>query len=156
MGVPAAFRAYGWPLETLRSFKYPGRLLTVVEYYWPSVIVNLHNLRKIWYHLSRILGGEGADPRITGRFYLVVVQASLIFGAETWVMTPRIGRLLGIFHHRVVRIIVGKQSRRHLDWILFYPSLEDTIQVVCLEEMTTKISSRQNTVAQYIATRPII
>ena len=33
--------------------------------------------------------------------YLVIVQAILLFGAETWFLNPRIRRLMGGFHHRV-------------------------------------------------------
>ena len=29
------------------------------------------------------------------RFYLAIVQAFVLFGAETWVVTPRIRRVLG-------------------------------------------------------------
>ena len=36
-----------------------------------------------------------------GLFYLAIVQASLLFSAETRVMIPRIWWLLGVFHHRV-------------------------------------------------------
>ena len=35
-----------------------------------------------------ILGKEGADTRTLGRLYLVVVQATLLFGSETWVTNP--------------------------------------------------------------------
>ena len=38
--------------------------------------------------MTRILGWEGADIRITGLFFKVVVQAVLIFRSETWILTP--------------------------------------------------------------------
>ena len=37
-------------------------------------------------------------PRI---FYKAVVKATLLFGAESWMMSHWIGRNLGGFHHRV-------------------------------------------------------
>ena len=51
------------------------------------------------------------------RFYLAIVQAFVLFGAETWVVTPRIRRVLGGFHHQVSRRIVGKQQRKKTDGI---------------------------------------
>ena len=45
--------------------------------------------------MSRILGIDGANPRVSGIFFKAVVQAVLIFGAETWVMTPCMVRTLG-------------------------------------------------------------
>ena len=66
-----------------------------------AVAVNLIKAWRLWECISRILGRGGAYPRTSGTFYKVVVQAILIFGVETWVMTFRIGRTLGSFHHRV-------------------------------------------------------
>ena len=37
--------------------------------------------------MSRILGREGAYPIDSGCFYLAVVRAVLLFGAETWLET---------------------------------------------------------------------
>ena len=44
---------------------------------------------------------EGVDPRTSGTFYKTVVQATLLFSAYTWVMTPMVGNILGGFHQRV-------------------------------------------------------
>ena len=44
--------------------------------------------------MSSILGREGADPRKSKNFYKAVVQTILLFGAEYWVMYPRIGMTL--------------------------------------------------------------
>ena len=41
--------------------------------------------------MSRILSREGAKPRVFGFFFKAVVQAVLIFGLETWVVTPGMG-----------------------------------------------------------------
>ena len=59
--------------------------------------------------LARVLIREGADAWTSGQIYLAVVQSVMLYGSETWVMTPHIGRVLGIFHHRVDRRITGRQ-----------------------------------------------
>ena len=105
MGAEMAFQAYGQPLDTVTSFKYLGRILTITDNDCPEVIVNLRKLWNIWDRLSRILGWKGPDVLALGRFYLDLVQAILLFGAETRVMTLHIGRMLGGFHHRVARRI---------------------------------------------------
>ena len=56
-----------------------------------------------------------------GHFYLAIVQAILLFGAETWVVTPHIGQLLRGFHHRVERRILGKQPRQREERNWEYP-----------------------------------
>ena len=68
---------------------------------WPAVAGNLIKDWKSWMRMKRILGREGADPRISGLFLKAVVQAVLLFGLETWVLTPRMERALGSFQHRV-------------------------------------------------------
>ena len=45
-------------------------------------------------------------------FFKALVQAVLIFGSETWVLTPRMGRALGIFQQRVTRRIMGRHTKR--------------------------------------------
>ena len=86
--------------------------MTAGENNWPAVAVNLRKAQKIWTRMTRILGWEGAYPRISGLFSKVVVQAVLIFGSETWVLTPCMERSLGRFQHRLARHITGRQPRR--------------------------------------------
>ena len=47
------------------------------------------------------IGKEVVKSKGVGIFFKVVVQAVLLFGVETWVMTPHMGRYLGGFQHRV-------------------------------------------------------
>ena len=75
---------------------------------WLAVVGNLGNARKSWGALSWILSREGVDPKVSGHFYKVVTQAVLLFGAETWVLTPRMERALDSFRHRV-------ENRAHLE-----------------------------------------
>ena len=80
----------------------------------------------------------------------------LLYGSETWVLTPRIKRVLGRFHHRVAcRITVSQtQKVRYGGWV--YPPLEDAMVEAGLQEVETYVSLRQNTVAQYISARHIM
>ena len=43
-----------------------------------------------WGKLVRILSREGAEKRVSGTFFKAVVQQVLLFGADTWVLTPQI------------------------------------------------------------------
>ena len=103
------------------------------------VIFNPQKVRKSWYHLPRILRREGEYPRMSGILYLTVVQAVLLFGAEMWVLTPRIGCLLGSLHNRLVRRLVGTKIRRRTNGIWDYPPLEDALKAVGLEMTETYI-----------------
>ena len=85
-----------------------------------------------------------------------VTQAVLLFGADTWVLTPRMERDMSSFQHRVARWLAGSQPRRRGGGSWEYPSLEEAMVEAGFEGIGTYITRRQNTVAQYIATRPII
>ena len=79
---------------------------------WPAVAGNLVKARKRWGRLLRILSQEGADKRLLGNFFKMVVQAVLLFGAETWLLTPRIERALENFLQRALVRITGRQPHR--------------------------------------------
>ena len=94
---------YGKPLETVSTFKYLGQVMTAGDNDWPEVAGNLLKARKSWGHLLRILSRERAAKKVSGNFFKAGVQAVLLFGAETWVLTPRIERALESFLHGAAR-----------------------------------------------------
>ena len=89
--MDVAFRAYMRPLETVKAFKYFGRVLIASYYDWLAVFDILRKAWSRWEYRSRILGKEGADPKTSRTFYKAVVQATLLFGSYIWVMTPVLG-----------------------------------------------------------------
>ena len=78
---------------------------------WPVVVGNIWKAKKSWGQLLRILSREGADPKVSGYFFKAVTQAVLLFGVDTWVITPRMEWALSSFRHRVERKITGRQQR---------------------------------------------
>ena len=106
--------------------------------------------------MSQVLGREGADPKLSRAFYTSVTQAVLLFGAETWVLKPHIEKALDSFQSRVARNITGRKPRRRKDGIWICPPLAGIIKEAGMVGIQTSIIRRQNTVAQYIATRPIL
>ena len=63
--------------------------MTAVDGDWITVVGNPGKARKSWGRLSRILSREGADPKVLWFFYKAVAQALLLFGTDTWFLTPR-------------------------------------------------------------------
>ena len=88
-----AFEVYMEPLENVTAFRYLGRVLMAGGDEWLAVVGNLGKARNSWGGLSRILIWEGADPKVLGMFYKSVAQSVLLFGAEKWVITPRMERV---------------------------------------------------------------
>ena len=92
-----AFQTYGSPLMTFAPFKYMGRVLTAADENWAALVGNFRKAQKIWARMERMLGQEGARPRVSGMFFKAVVQAVLLLRSEMWVMTPPYGQGLGEF-----------------------------------------------------------
>ena len=109
-----------------------------------------------WYCLHRSLGRKGVENWISGRFYVAFVQVILLFGLETWVVTLQIKCMLGGFHHRVAKKILGKIPQQWAYGSWAYPLLGGTRRADGIKEIETYISRRKNTVVQYIAINPIM
>ena len=89
-------------------------------------------------------------------FYIAVTQAVLFFGSETWVLTTKIENSLDTFQGRVARNLTGRQPRCGKDGKRYYPSLVETMKEMEIVRIWTSILQRQNTVAKFIVTRPIL
>ena len=69
------------------SFKYLGQILHQVDDDWLAVLCNIWRARQFWGFLGKLLRREGLNPIIPEEFYCEVVQAVLLFGYESWVLT---------------------------------------------------------------------
>ena len=65
-------------------------------------------------------------------------------------------RAMSSFLHGAARQLTGIQPRRGRDGKWHYPSLEGGMKEAGLIDIRSSIQRRQNTVAQYIATRPLL
>ena len=83
--------------------------------------------------MAKILGRKGADRRIAGGFYVAVVQAVLLFGYKTCVLTPRMEKFLEVFHHRSVRHMAGMVPKRQQDGTWLYPPIGAALATVGMD-----------------------
>ena len=109
-----------------------------------------------WARFSSIWWREGADPQTCGNFYKAVVQATLLFGSDTWVITPSIGRNLGALLHRVTRHLAVIQPKQYIMGRWEYPPMDKAMAAVGLDEVDAYVLCYHNTITHYIATRPIL
>ena len=89
-------------------------------------------------------------------FYIAVTQAVLLFGSETWVLTSRMEKALEIFQSRVAKKIMGIQPGRRKNGSWIYLPLVGRMKEAGMVGIRTSILRRHNTVAQFIAARPIL
>ncbi len=77
-----------------------------------------------------------------------------MYGCETWVVTPDMLKVLESFHNKTARRIADMMPRL-VNGVWEYPSLKRARKKAGLYTVEHYIRKRQNTLAQYIATRPI-
>ena len=146
----------GIPLAPVISFKYFRRFISAADNNWPTLVKNLQRARQKWARLTRVMIREGADDRTSDQIYLVVVQSVMLYGPETWRITPHIGRVWGGLRHRVTLRMTGRQPWKGRDGIWVYPPLEDPMVEVGLQEVDRYVSRHQNMAAKFISTSPIM
>ena len=61
-----AFEEYREHIKNFPVFLYLGRVLTSGDNDWLVMVGNLWKAQKSWGRLSRVLGLEGADPKVSG------------------------------------------------------------------------------------------
>ena len=158
ISLSQVFTAYGEELERVEVFKYLGRLLAFDDNDMQTVHSNLSKARKSWMRLSRLLRSENASPRVSGMFYKAVVMAVLLFGSETWNLTPTAMKCLEGFHirsaYRMARF--NKPRRNALTKVWTYPSSKDVLEEVGLFSIEHYVQVRRQTIANYIVDRPIL
>ena len=109
------FSAYGLPLEMVTSFRYLGRLISEADIDWLEMVLNMEKARTVWRRMTGILRRKGAGLQVYVFFFKAVVQSVLLLGAEKWVVTPNMGRVLGGLQDQVARRLTGRLPRWWID-----------------------------------------
>ena len=93
---------------------------------------------------------------MTRSFYTAVTKKVLLFWAESWVLTKRMESALDAIQGRVARRLTGRMPRCGRDGKWVYRPLAGVLKEAGVVRARTSFLRRQNTVAQFIATRPIL
>ena len=103
VAMDAKFYAYGEELEQVEVFKYLGRVIAFDDDDTQVVRGNLRKAHCVWAHVLRVLCTENASAHVCRMFYKAIVQAVLLFGSETWCLTPTMLKCLEGFHSKAAR-----------------------------------------------------
>ena len=99
-------------MENVTTFQYMGRPLDQTVDDWTDVRRNIMRARSVWGILGTLLRQCGEEPRVSEIFYRMVVQAILLYGSETWVLSASMENRVEGTHTEFLRLITGKRSRR--------------------------------------------
>ena len=141
---------YGKKLEQVSQFKYLGRILTDTDDDTAAITNQLKKARQQWNAIARILKRKGANAMTMAKFYMAIVQAVLLYGADSWVISARNMQRLRAFHDLALRHVTGRHIRKNQDGTWQYPDHE-SLQWKCgLFDIETYIKRRRGTLRKYL------
>ena len=74
-------------IETVKEFKYLGRIVTDTDDDKPTIVLNLNKAGKAWGQLYRVLVQEKKrNLRTAVSIYRSIIESVLLYGSETWVL----------------------------------------------------------------------
>ena len=89
---------------------------------------------------------------MSGFFFKALIQSVLIFGAETWVVIPRMSKALGGFQNQVSIRLTIHLLRKTTEGAWRYTLAAAETEEAGLLTMEEYVRRHQKTVTQYIAT----
>ena len=84
------------------------------------------------------------------QFYLVIVQAVLLYGLDSWVIKKSDLDKLNSFHKRAVCHMTGCHIRKHRDGTWTYPNHKTLLEECNLLHIETYIVQRRGTLQLYL------
>ena len=144
------FKVYGKDLEQVKDFRYLGRTINNNDDDTDCIHTQIKKARKQWNSLSKILKNEGSNAKTMAKFYMAVVQAVLLYGAESWTITERNWKRLESFQNRAVRYMTGKHIRKNGDGSWSYPNHYLLEKECGLFPIRTYIKRRRGTLRKYL------
>jgi hypothetical protein len=151
------FTVRGDVLERVEVYKYLGRMMAQDDDDIQAVRAQLRKARATWARVGQVLRRENATPFVAARFYQAIVQAILLYGSETWVLTrTALARLEGFHIRAAYRMAKEHKPKRGPGNVWIYPKSEDVLRECGLKTMEEYVKIRRQTIAVYVATRPIL
>jgi hypothetical protein len=142
-------------LERVEVFKYLGRLIAYDDANNQAMRSNLRKARRCWDQVSCVLWSENASPQTSGVFYKATVQVVLLYGSETWCLSPSSVKRLEGFHICAAWQMTVNRPKRNVDGSSTYPCLVDVLNAAGLKTITHYMEVCRQTVANFIVNRPI-
>ena len=115
-----------------------------------AISENIIKARKRWGQIHRLLSRDQAQPKTMARFYLAVVQAVLLHGSETWVLSQCQLQRLEHFHARCARHISHRNIHPLADGTWEHPHMTEVLDLCGISTIQTYIAKRKtNLLSRY-------
>ena len=146
-----SFTVNGKNIETVSEFRYLGRILSDNDLDDAAIQARLAKAQQCWGRMRPILAADHASARTMGRFYMAVVQAVLLHGSSSWVISTRSQRRLDSFHHRCARYMAHRHIQQRPDDSWDTPNSVGVLDQCGLSSIGTYIAKRKTTLLHNFA-----
>jgi hypothetical protein len=141
----------------VEASKYLGRLLAQDDDNIQAIRAQLQKARGTWAHVGQVLRVENVPPQVAAKFYKAVVQAVLLYGSKTWVLSMAALTSLEGFHIRAAyQMAVRHKPRRGPGNRRIYPKSTDVLEECGMSTLEEYSTVRRQTITVYVATRLIL
>ena len=123
---------------------------------WPEVPRNISKARQVWIRLGKILQREVSDQLVSAMFYLEMVQAVLLLGEDTCVLSASMSKNLEGVHVGFLRKVTVKTPKRQRDGTWRSVAAESLLKEAGTNTPGTSIDKRQEIVEDWVASRQIL
>merc|ERR1711966_551760 len=149
------FSAYGEVLKSVRQFKYLGRIVSYDDNDTPAIRRNIKKARRQRGQFRRLLERDSVPARVAGMYYQAVIASVLLYGSESWVVSPSTLRELKGFHVEAARRLAGMRPRK-VKGVWVYPHTADVLAAAHLQPLAYYIQRRRHTVHNTIRDRDVL
>jgi hypothetical protein len=128
-------------LEHVEVFKYLGRMMAQDDDDIQAIQAQLQKARATWARVGEVLWSENASPPIATRFYQAIVQAILLYGSETWIISrTALARLEGFHIRAAYRMAKANKPKRSPGNVWEYPRSMDVLKECGMKMMEEYIA----------------
>ncbi len=151
------FTVGGVEIDRVDRFRYLGRILDENDDDSHALERQLSRAKARWGRLAPVLRSQGVRPKTMGYFYKAVVQAVLLYGSETWVVSDFYLRQLRSYHSRIARYLTKRHIRQDENGTWHHPPTAGVLEEAGLRTVDEYIQKRRDTVRmKYVFGRPIL
>ncbi len=137
-------------------FQYLGRILAQDNDDVRAVRNQIKKARGIWARVGQVLTADNTLPKVSTKFYKVVMQSVLLYGSKTWNLSTTALARLEEFHICTAYHMAKKHKPKkgpHHGWV--YPWSSDVLQECRMTTILHYIDVRGATIFRYVVDRPI-
>jgi hypothetical protein len=120
-----------------------------------AICTQMLKAQATWARVGQVLRSKNASPFVAAKFYKAIIQAILLYGSKSCVISlTAMARLKGLHIRAAYRRAKEHKSKQGSDWVWIYPQPEDVLKEYRMKMMEEYILIRWQMVALYVPTCP--